>query len=30
VTLSSTAPVPDERVRAAVDEAGYELMEHSR
>ena len=30
VTVTSTAAVPDERVRAAVDEAGYELMEDSR
>ena len=30
VTVTSTAAVPDERVRTAVDEAGYELMEDSR
>jgi copper chaperone len=30
VTVTSTAAVPDERMWAAVDEAGYELMEDSR
>jgi copper chaperone len=27
VTITSAAPVPDDRVRAAVDEAGYALVE---
>ena len=30
VTVTSTAAVPDDQVRAAVDEAGYELAEGSR
>ena len=30
VTITSTAAVPDDQVRAAVDEAGYALMEDSR
>ena len=30
VTVTSTAPVPAEQVRAAVDEAGYALVEDSR
>ena len=30
VTITSTTAVPDDQVRAAVDEAGYALMEDSR
>ena len=30
VTVTSTAAVPDDQVRAAVDEAGYALVEGSR
>jgi copper chaperone len=30
VTVTSTAAVPDDQVRAAVDEAGYALVEDSR
>ncbi|MFF2144956.1 heavy-metal-associated domain-containing protein [Kitasatospora sp. NPDC101155] len=29
VTVSSAAPLDEEQVRAAVDEAGYELVGHS-